>query len=66
MIVPAEAMRAAHRGLPGSRFVEIANAGHSAYFEQPEAYNDALREFLHEVFPPAVGGPGRRPGLPAK
>ena len=52
MIVPAEAMRAAHRGLPGSRFAEIADAGHSAYFEQPEAYNRALRDFFDDVYPP--------------
>ena len=65
MIVPAEAMRAAHRGLPGSRFAEIANAGHSAYFEQPEDYNRVLRDFLNDVYPPArppvamAGAPGR-------
>lgn len=55
MIVPATAMQAAHRGLPGSRFAEIENAGHSAYFEQPEAYNDALRAFLADVYPAAPG-----------
>ena len=67
MIVPAEAMRAAHRGLPGSRFAEIANAGHSAYFEQPEAYNRALRGFLDDVYPPTPSAQPtpHAPGRPA-
>ena len=67
MIVPAEAMRAAHRGLPGSRFAEIANAGHSAYFEQPEAYNRALRDFLDDVYPPTPSAQPtpHAPGRPA-
>ena len=52
MIVPANAMRAAHQGLPGSQFAAIPDAGHSAYFEQPEAYNDVLRTFLSQAFPP--------------
>ena len=30
----------------GSRFVKIAGAGHSAYFEQPEEFNRVLCDFL--------------------
>lgn len=55
MIVPATAVRAAHAAMPGSRYVEIPDAGHSAYFEQPAAYNRALRAFLDDVWP-APGG----------
>lgn len=52
MIVPSSAVRTAHEAMPGSRFVEIANAGHSAYFEQPQAYNRAVLGFLADVWPP--------------
>jgi pimeloyl-ACP methyl ester carboxylesterase len=45
-VVPAAALEACHRGLPGSRYVEIPAAGHSSYFEQPEAFNDAVGSFL--------------------
>ncbi len=57
MIVPPEAMRGAHEALPGSRYVEIPNAGHSAYFEQPQVYNAALRDFLASSWPPQRGAP---------
>ncbi len=32
--------------IPGSRFAEIPASGHSPYFEQPAAWNDALLSFL--------------------
>lgn len=51
MIVPADAMRTAHEAMPGSQFVAIPKAGHSAYFEQPQAYNSAVLEFLGEAYP---------------
>ncbi len=35
--------------LPTGRYVEIADAGHSPYFEQPEAWNEAVIEFLTAV-----------------
>jgi pimeloyl-ACP methyl ester carboxylesterase len=38
-----------HRGISGSRFVRIPKAGHSAPVEQPEAVNDALRDFLESL-----------------
>jgi 3-oxoadipate enol-lactonase len=34
---------------PGSRFAEIAEAGHLPNIEQPEAFNDALAQFLREA-----------------
>lgn len=52
MIVPAEAVRTAHAAMPGSSYVEIADAGHSAYFEQPDAFNEAVRDFLNTAWPP--------------
>lgn len=33
----------------GSRYVELPDAGHSAYFESPAAFNRAIRSFLAEV-----------------
>lgn len=50
-IVPPAAMQVAHAGLPASHYVEIGDAGHSAYFEQAEEYNDALRAFLGRTWP---------------
>ncbi|MFC3123693.1 alpha/beta fold hydrolase [Pseudoroseomonas globiformis] len=35
--------------MPRARHVEIPNAGHSPYFEQAEAFNQALERFLAEV-----------------
>ena len=35
--------------LPGARATRIANAGHSPYFEQPEAWNGAVLDFLSGV-----------------
>ncbi len=51
-IVPPAVARAAHAALPGSEYVEIADAGHSAYFEQPEAFNQAVLDFLRRTWPP--------------
>ncbi len=53
MIVPPRAMRAAHEAMPASRYAAIAGAGHSVYFEQPEAFNRAVRGFLREAWPSA-------------
>jgi 3-oxoadipate enol-lactonase len=39
---PAIVQRAADR-IPGARLVVIPDAGHSPYFERPEAWNDAVR-----------------------
>ena len=33
----------------GSQFVEITDAGHSPYFEQPAAWNAALLKFLSGI-----------------
>jgi pimeloyl-ACP methyl ester carboxylesterase len=45
-LFPPAAIRASAAKVPGARVVEIADAGHSPYFEQPEAWNRAVAEFL--------------------
>lgn len=44
-----ESMRNMHREIGGSHFIEIADAGHIPNLEQPDAFNAALRSFLHET-----------------
>lgn len=48
-VVPAELVRISHDLTPGSRYVEVAGAGHSAYFERAEAWNEAVRSFIDAV-----------------
>ena len=43
---PPEAMQEMAQATPGSRYVEIPDAGHVANINQPEAFNQALAEFL--------------------
>jgi pimeloyl-ACP methyl ester carboxylesterase len=43
---PAESVILRDR-IPGARLVTVAGAGHLSSLEQPEAWNAALREFLH-------------------
>lgn len=40
-----------HKGIPGSRFVLVASAGHVSNQEQPEAFNEAVRQFLRAALP---------------
>jgi 3-oxoadipate enol-lactonase len=44
-VTPA-AMAKLHEALPGSRYVEIAGAGHISNLDQPVAFNRALAQFL--------------------
>ena len=48
-VVPAELVRISHELTPGSRYHEIAGAGHSAYFEQAEAWNAEVLAFIDDV-----------------
>ena len=41
-----EPSQLAHSQLPGSRLLRVPGAGHSVYFERPEVFNQAVREFL--------------------
>jgi 3-oxoadipate enol-lactonase len=45
-IFPPGPLRNMAQLLTSATFVEIADAGHSPYFEQPEAFNQALLRFL--------------------
>lgn len=44
-----EVLREVAAAIPGSQFVEIPVAGHSPYFETPEAFNDAVQGFLDRI-----------------
>lgn len=48
-ITPPPVVEACHRAVPGSRFAQIGGAGHSAYFERPRAFNEAVLAFLGEA-----------------
>jgi len=45
-IFPAAALAALAAGIPGARFVGLPAAGHSPYFETPDAWNEAVLGFL--------------------
>jgi len=46
ILFPPRAVRCVQQHVPGARFVQIPGAGHSAYFEQPQAFNRELLAFL--------------------
>jgi pimeloyl-ACP methyl ester carboxylesterase len=46
VICPPDLVRVMHQAVPGSRFEMIPVAGHSAYFEAPEAFNAILLGYL--------------------
>lgn len=46
MGAPPAAMEQMHAATPGSAYVEIANAGHIANINQPEAFTQAVLDFL--------------------
>ncbi len=46
LITSPELIHEAHSLIPGSDFHEIKGAGHSAYFEQPEAWATVVLDFL--------------------
>lgn len=48
-IFPLPMIEAAAARIPGARTVVIDGAGHSTYFEQPEAWNDAVEAFWATV-----------------
>lgn len=45
-LVPVQAMRDAQALVPGSELAVIADCGHSTYFEQPQAFNHRVLDFL--------------------
>ena len=49
VLCPPRFMKAAHELVPGSRFEVIRGAGHSAYFEDPKAFNALVLGFLDAI-----------------
>ncbi|MBI2723837.1 MAG: alpha/beta hydrolase [Chloroflexi bacterium] len=50
-ITPPEIVERCHRAVPGSEYQIIAGSGHSAYFEQADAFNAAVVDFLERAPP---------------
>lgn len=48
-LIPPQAVYETAKVIPGARVVEIEGAGHSPYFERPDAWNEAVLSFLSEV-----------------
>jgi 3-oxoadipate enol-lactonase len=42
----APPMRKLNEALPGSRYAELAGAGHISNLDQPEAFTRAIKDFL--------------------
>jgi pimeloyl-ACP methyl ester carboxylesterase len=49
-LTPPEILRAVHKIVPGSKFVEVPGCGHSVYFEQPDTFNEIVGGFLADQF----------------
>ena len=48
-ITPPHIVRMAHEQVPGSQFDVIERAGHSAYFERADAFNERVLRFLEQA-----------------
>ena len=46
-LVPPVLARGIAERITGAEFAEIANAGHSSYFEQPDEFNRVVQQFLN-------------------
>ena len=46
---PPEVMAKMHAATPGSQYIEIAEAGHMSAVEQPEAFAEAILQFLNDT-----------------
>jgi 3-oxoadipate enol-lactonase len=49
VLFPPAAVQKMQQQVPGSFYMEVSDCGHSAYFEQPQAFNDSLLSFLQAV-----------------
>jgi pimeloyl-ACP methyl ester carboxylesterase len=56
IICPPHLIRVVHRAIPGSRFEILPGVGHSAYFEDHEAFNALLLSFLASFETTAAAG----------
>lgn len=59
-LIPPEAVHELGSVIPGARVVEVPDAGHSPYFERPDAWNSAVLSFLSEVEEGVRGGAANR------
>jgi pimeloyl-ACP methyl ester carboxylesterase len=50
-ITPPDLIEMCHRLVPGSQFRVVPESGHSAYWEKPTIFNEAVLDFLREVEP---------------
>lgn len=50
LLFPSEALRAVAEMIPGAEFREFKGCGHSVYFEDAEAFNPAIDEFVGRRF----------------
>jgi len=48
-LAPPQVMELMARRIAHARFVKVAGAGHSVYFEQPEKFNEVVLNFLREL-----------------
>jgi pimeloyl-ACP methyl ester carboxylesterase len=48
-VTPPDMIEMCHRIVPGSRYEVIEGAGHSTYFEKPDAFNETVLSFLREA-----------------
>jgi 3-oxoadipate enol-lactonase len=48
-LIPVEESRQMAKAVPGATLVIVAGAGHLANLEQPDAFNQALHQFLTKL-----------------
>jgi 3-oxoadipate enol-lactonase len=49
IVIPPPGLHALSRALPDARLVQLPKTGHSPYFENPQAFNRCLEDFLHPI-----------------
>ena len=49
VLVPPDVVELGHQLVPGAKMAMIPDAGHSAYFERPDAFNQVVYHFLREA-----------------
>ncbi|MBS0417861.1 MAG: alpha/beta fold hydrolase [Proteobacteria bacterium] len=57
LLFPPAAIQAVQREVPGSFYVEVSGAGHSAYFERPTEFNDTVLSFFQAIRYPGIRRP---------
>jgi 3-oxoadipate enol-lactonase len=57
-VTPPQVIEGCHRAVAGSRFIKIPGSGHSTYFEQPDAFNAVVMDFIVSTLPAAGAAQG--------